>query len=59
MSFKTGNKGQRYEVRCKDAFGKERIVGWADDPKNLVESVELHPSFHSPEIIDRKKVSND
>lgn len=54
MTFKVGDKGQRYEVRCKNAIGDEIVVGWADDPKTLVESVELHPSFHSPKVIDRK-----
>jgi len=55
MTFKTGDKGQRYEVRAINATGKEIVIGWADDPKNLVESVILHPSQHSPKIIDRQE----
>lgn len=33
MTFKTGDKGQRYEVRAKDEAGKQVIIGWADDPE--------------------------
>lgn len=52
--FKVGDKRQRYEVRYTDAKGVQRVMGWADDPKNLVEAIELHPSFHSPKVIDRQ-----
>lgn len=55
MTFKTDDKGQRYEVRAKDEAGKQVIIGWADDPKNLVESVKLHPSLSDPDVIDRQE----
>lgn len=56
MTFKTGDKGQRYEVRYKDSEGVERVMGWSetdDGVKNLKFAIELHPSFHSPRVIDR------
>lgn len=54
---KVGDEGQRYEVCCKDSGGKEIKVGWSDDLEGaevMRECVRLHPSFHSPKIIDRK-----
>lgn len=57
--LKVGDKGQRYEVRCKDSLGHEIIVGWADDPKNLVEAIKLHPSNHSHRVIDRQAKSQE
>ena len=54
MTFKVGDKGQRYEVRYKDSEGAEKVMGFADDPELLVEAIELHPSMHSPKVIDRQ-----
>lgn len=54
---KVGDEGQRYEVCCKDSGGKEIKVGWSDDLEGagaMCEGIRLHPSFHSPKIIDRK-----
>ena len=56
--FKVGDKGQRYEVRYKDNEGTERILGWAeisDEVDNLKKCIELHPSFYSPRVIDRRR----
>lgn len=54
MTFKICDKGQRYEVRYKDDEGIERVMGWADESENLVKAIELHPSYHSPRVIDRQ-----
>ena len=53
----TGDKGQRYEVSCLEPSGKKITIGWADTQEgvdNLVLGVNLHPSMHSPKVIDRK-----
>jgi len=54
MKVNTGDYGQRYEVRCKDEQGQEMTVGWANDPKCLLQAVELHPSYSDGYVIDRK-----
>lgn len=57
MTFKAGDKGQRYEVRCINSVGQVITVGWAETEKEintLKKGIELHPSHHSPQIIDRK-----
>lgn len=52
----TGDRGQRYEVRCTDGNGAEMVVGWCEDSDGgpLRRCVELHPSWHSPVVIDRR-----
>lgn len=54
--FKVGDEGQRYEVRCTDGDGKDMGVGWTNEPDGggLAEGVRLHPSWHSPVVIDRQ-----
>ena len=57
-----GDKGRRYEIRCKDEDGETFVVGWADDPTAFSEAVRLHPSWHSREVVDRhakQKGDND
>ncbi len=47
---------KRYEVRCKhDDSEEEHVVGFTNDPTGgkLVEGVNLHPSFHSPRVVER------
>jgi len=56
----TGDEGQRYEIRAKDPEKEsaEIVVGWSatlDGAKSFVEGIVLHPSLHSPRIIDRKE----
>lgn len=58
IPLETGDKGQRYEVICLDERDRQKTVGWADTQKgadSLVLGVNLHPSMHSPDIIDRQK----
>ena len=52
-----GDKGQRYEVRYLDHEDNEQVAGWHDDPTggNLIKMIELHPSWHSPRVIDRRR----
>lgn len=52
----TGDQGQRYEVRYADGDGKERVMGWTEaaDGGSLVRSINKHPVWHSPRIIDRR-----
>ncbi len=56
IGCRIGDKGQRYEVRYTDKES-EKIMGWTEDPKGfpLVESIKLHPCWHSPRVLDRKK----
>lgn len=54
----TSDKGQRYKVICLTKSGRQVTIGWAETQKgvdNLVLGVNLHPSFHSPQVIDRNK----
>lgn len=52
---KVGDRGQRYEVHCTDCNGDDLRIGWTNDPTGggLVEAVNLHPSWHTPVVIDR------
>ena len=54
-NFKIGDRGKRYEVRYIDTKGNEKVMGWAEDPENLVKVIKLHPTYHSPKVIDRQK----
>ena len=56
--MRTGDEGQRYEVRAKDP-GKieEIIIGWSETlvgAESLSDGIMLHPAMHSPRIIDRE-----
>lgn len=53
----TGYAGQRYEVRAKDHTGKDIGIGWCDqaDGGSLFERVNLHPSMHSPYVVDLER----
>ena len=53
--LKTGEEGQRYEIRAKSKDGAEVVIGWAENPDNLVKGVKLHPTFNIPVVIDRKE----
>ena len=57
--FKVGDKGQRYEVTySKDDSGKRYVLGWTDNleaVKGMMESIRLHPEWHSPSFRDRNK----
>lgn len=54
--FKTGDKGQRYEVRAVGMQGVEFVVGWTEhaDGGGLVRTVEKHPVWELSRIIDRR-----
>jgi len=54
-AFKVGDNGQRYEVRFTDSDGNEKVLGWTNDPSGggLVQSIELHPTWRLPRVIDR------
>ena len=55
-----GDRGQRYEVRCRDwETGDDMCVGWADDPAGLVASVNANPSMCDPVVIDRHANKGD
>lgn len=48
-----GDRGQRFEVYCKDPLGVEHRCGWTDDPSCFVGAIKKHPTLHSPRVIDR------
>ena len=50
-----GDKGQRYEIRCRNEAGEEIVVGWSNDPDAFCKAIELHPSRNQRRVIDRKK----
>ena len=57
MTFKVGDKGQRYEVQGTNDFGHQVVIGWAEAKEGvaaLVNSVKLHPTYHNPKVIDRQ-----
>lgn len=56
-----GDKGQRYEVRCKGMTGcdddEPAAIGWCNTlagVKQFVRGIDAHPVWHSPFIIDRE-----
>ncbi len=59
MEPRIGDEGQRYEVRFIGSDGKGYVAGWTDDPdgRPFVESINMHPVWHSPKVIDRKHIS--
>jgi hypothetical protein len=58
FSARVGDKGQRYEVWCLDSDGTPMQVGYSDqsDGGSLTQMVSLHPSWHSPWIVDRHQL---
>lgn len=51
-----GDRGQRYEVRYVDGNGAEKVFGWSEQyPEGFVRSINLHPTMHSPRVIDRQR----
>ncbi len=48
------DKGQRYEVRCKDPYGQSVLLGWSDDTEAFLSNVDQHPEWHSRYIVDRR-----
>lgn len=55
-SITTGDKGQRYEVSFANGGGGREIMGWANHVEgamSMVKSINLHPSWHEPQIFDR------
>ncbi len=52
--IKTGDNGQRYEIRYTDSKGKQKVFGWANDPAAFVQSIILNPSMNSPVVVDRR-----
>lgn len=58
IPLETGDKGQRYEVRCKNKCGEHVIVGWSETlegAKSFAKGVRLHLCMHSPRILDRQE----
>lgn len=52
----TGDRGQRYEVRFLNGSNKQQVLGWTEDfatATDMADSVNRHPSWSSPIIIDR------
>lgn len=56
--LRVGDQGQRYEVRFI-SNSKECVAGWTDDKdgKPFVESINKHPVWHSPKVIDRESIT--
>lgn len=57
-NIKTGDKGQRYQVECKQTEDvKHTIFGWSDNldgAKRMYKGISLHPVWCSPRILDRE-----
>ncbi|HEY0684691.1 MAG TPA: hypothetical protein VGD45_20310 [Steroidobacter sp.] len=52
-----GDRGQPYEVTYDDGEGNRKVFGWAETTDNvasMMESIELHPTWHSPQWRDRR-----
>ena len=56
--FKTGDRGQRYEVTYFDPQAKSRSVfGWSDDQvvaDTMRDSINKHPTWRDPKVRDRQ-----
>lgn len=52
---RTGDLGQRYEVRYIDADGAEKVLGWTSraDGGNLARGLTVHPVWKLSRVIDR------
>lgn len=51
-----GDRGQRFEVRFRSE-GEEKTFGWSNDLEGvaaMVGSIEAHPTWNSPIVIDRE-----
>lgn len=57
-NFATGDRGQRYEVRCRYAPGEpKKTFGWSDDMDGvhaMLRSISLHPTMCDGEYEDRE-----
>ncbi|KKM05322.1 hypothetical protein LCGC14_1755270 [marine sediment metagenome] len=55
--FKTGDRGQRYEVTYFDPQTKSRrVFGWASEPtvtNKMCDSIHKHPTWRDAKIRDR------
>jgi hypothetical protein len=51
-SHPIGDKGQRYEIWCKDGE-HDLCIGWSDNPNSFASMVEKHPVWHSRRVVDR------
>lgn len=55
--FKTGDRGQRYEITFFDPQDKSRSVfGWSDDLSGanmMCDSIHKHPTWRDPKVRDR------
>lgn len=52
-----GDRGQRYEVQAIDGKGNKFTVGWCGTLEGIATfrtAVAMHPSWHSPSVIDRE-----
>jgi hypothetical protein len=52
-----GDRGQRFVVYYKDGKGDERPFGYSqtqDGVDALVKSIEKHPIWYSPRVVDRQ-----
>lgn len=53
----TGDRGQRYKVTYRDGAGTLRTFGYVGSIEGaalMVKSINLHPSWHKPKIVDRE-----
>lgn len=55
----TGDRGQRYEIWCKDADGRDLQIGWSENPESFRDAVEKHPSWRDHRAVDRRSISRD
>jgi hypothetical protein len=55
-----GYNGQWYEVRFTDGDGTEHVMGWTNsaDGGGLVESINAHPVWHDPRVVDLREVND-
>lgn len=55
--FKTGDRGQRYEITYFDPDAKRRrVFGWAANQTGadaMCDSINLHPTMRDPKVRDR------
>ena len=50
-----GDKGRRYEIRCKDINDNDVLIGWSDSPTAFQVAIDKHPGLHSRYVVDRNE----
>lgn len=54
MTTATSDHGERYETRAYELDGRERVIGWSEDPDRFRKYVQLHLRLTGIKVLDRE-----